>query len=226
MHTCKHSLYQYQFLSSFLNKQNYTQTHVILASASLVVLTVHCDHPTDAAATHYTTVVYKWHTHTHTTLHYIPVRTGWPPQTDHPPFYLSLYWGPYLQKNKCTWLEKSVLVGTAIKNNETSSWDETQTECMHFNPYFSCTVYSIEVGIKCLHSVRVSSQLLVSVLFIAIPTNTENFNFSYTSCVLFLASMQRTHNRKHAIFILHRQDNSMAMIWWLDYIKCNLLLFV
>jgi len=28
-----------------------------------------------------------------------------------------------------------------------------------------------------MHSVRVSSQLLVSVLFIAVPTNTENFKF-------------------------------------------------
>ena len=31
-----------------------------------------------------------------------------------------------------------------------------------------------------MHSVRVSSQLLVSVLFIAVPTNTENFKFYYT----------------------------------------------
>ena len=28
-----------------------------------------------------------------------------------------------------------------------------------------------------MHSVRVSSQLLVSVLFIAVPTNAENLNF-------------------------------------------------
>ena len=30
---------------------------------------------------------------------------------------------------------------------------------------------------KCMHSGRVSSQLLVSELFIAVPTNTENFKF-------------------------------------------------
>ena len=50
--------------------------------------------------------------------------------------------------------------------------------------------------------------------FIAVPTNTEIENM---------------------LFYLHRQDNSMAMIWsrvhelliwWLDYIKCNLLFFV
>ena len=42
-----------------------------------------------------------------------------------------------------------------------------------------------------MHSVCVSSQLLVSVLFIAFPTNTENFQIFITLvCVLFLASMQ------------------------------------
>jgi len=42
-----------------------------------------------------------------------------------------------------------------------------------------------------MHSVCVSSQLLVSVLFIAVRTNTENFNFFLTLVfVLFLASMQ------------------------------------
>ena len=45
-------------------------------------------------------------------------------------------------------LRFSALVKTAIKSTETSSRDETQTECMHFNPYFS-RVYSIaKVGIK------------------------------------------------------------------------------
>ena len=43
-----------------------------------------------------------------------------------------------------------VLVGAAIKSTEASSWDEAQTECMHFNPYFSR-----KVGIKKLHSVCV-----------------------------------------------------------------------
>jgi len=35
-----------------------------------------------------------------------------------------------------------------------------------------------------MHSVRISSQLLVSVLFIAVPTDTENFYFSYTCIYL------------------------------------------
>jgi len=35
-----------------------------------------------------------------------------------------------------------------------------------------------------MHSVHVSSQLLVSMLFIAVPTNTENFKFSYT-CIYY-----------------------------------------
>ena len=34
-----------------------------------------------------------------------------------------------------------------------------------------------------MHSVRVSSQLLVSVLFIAVPTNTEIFKILYTLVV-------------------------------------------
>ena len=28
---------------------------------------------------------------------------------------------------------------------------------------------------------------------------------------------------KTCCFYLHRQDNSGAMIWWLDYIKCSLI---
>jgi len=35
----------------------------------------------------------------------------------------------------------STLVVTAIKSTETSSWDETRTECMHFDPY-SLAVYA------------------------------------------------------------------------------------
>ena len=34
-------------------------------------------------------------------------------------------------------LKFSVLVRTKIKSTETSSTDETRTECMHFNPYSS-----------------------------------------------------------------------------------------
>jgi len=39
--------------------------------------------------------------------------------------------------------------------------------------------YTVQLkkGLKFMHSVCVSSQLLVSVLFIAVPTNTENFKF-------------------------------------------------
>ena len=27
----------------------------------------------------------------------------------------------------------------------------------------------------------------------------------------------------HNVLISQRQDNCMAVIWWLDYIKCNLI---
>jgi len=78
-----------------------------------------------------------------------------------------------------------------------------------------------------MHSVHVSSQLLVPVLFIVVPTNTENFKFFITLvCVLFLASVQ-LYSYAHTIEnLLFLYNNNMAMIWWLDYIKCNLLLFV
>ena len=73
-----------------------------------------------------------------------------------------------------------------------------------------------------MHLVRVSSQLLVSVLFIALPTKIETLNFFYICCVLFLAKMQ-SYSHAHTIEnMVHRQ----TMIWWLDYIKCILLLFV
>ena len=62
-----------------------------------------------------------------------------------------------------------------MKTTETSSWDETWTEYMHFNPYFSCTV--------CMHSVRVSSQLLFSVLFIAVPTTYSPLITSHTHSI-------------------------------------------
>ena len=54
-------------------------------------------------------------------------------------------------------------------------------------------------------------------------TNIENFNFFLTLvCVFFLASMQLYSSTYTIEKMLLRQDNSMAMIWWLDYIKCNL----
>ena len=46
---------------------------------------------------------------------------------------------------------------------------------MHFNPYFSQVYSTAKVGIK-MHLVCVSSQLLISVLFIVVSTNTENTN--------------------------------------------------
>jgi len=47
-----------------------------------------------------------------------------------------------------------------------------------------------------MHSVRVSSQLLVSGLFIAVPTNTENFDFFPTLvCVLFLFMQSYSYAR-------------------------------
>jgi len=53
-----------------------------------------------------------------------------------------------------------------------------------------------------MHSVCVSSQLLVSVLFIVVPTNTENTNlFFVLVCVLFLVMQLHVHNRKHATLI-------------------------
>ena len=43
---------------------------------------------------------------------------------------------------------------------------------MHFNLYFSRVYSTAKLGIiKCMYSFYVSSQLLVSVLIIAIPTN-------------------------------------------------------
>ena len=109
-----------------------------------------------------------------------------------------LYRGDYKSVRKI--LKFSVLVGTAIKSTETSSWDETRTECMHFNPCFSCTIYPAKVGIKMrVKSVCVSSQLLVSVLFIAVPTNTENLKIFLTLvCSLFLVSMQ-SYSYAHTI---------------------------
>ena len=52
------------------------------------------------------------------------------------------------------------------KKHEASSWDETQTECMHFNPNFSQVYSTVKEGSKCMYSVCISSQLLVSVLLL------------------------------------------------------------
>ena len=45
-------------------------------------------------------------------------------------------------------LKFSVQVGTAIKSSVTSSLHEPRTKCMHFNPYFKCTVYPAKLEIK------------------------------------------------------------------------------
>ena len=65
-------------------------------------------------------------------------------------------------------LETSVLVGTAIKKNntETSSWDETRSEFMHFNPYFSWVYSTAQVGIK-IHGLRLC--FISAACFSAIP---------------------------------------------------------
>ena len=63
---------------------------------------------------------------------------------------------------------------------------------------------------KCMHSVCVTSQLLVAVLFIAV--------------LLVLKILATNAQWKACCFYLQRQDNSMAIIWWFDYIKCNLLI--
>ena len=137
------------------------------------------------------------------------------------PKYWHVKWNPLrfisaisnMLYNKCTKkLKFSVLVGTAIKRTKTSSWDETQTECMHFNLYFSRVYNTANVRLKCMHSVSVLSQLLVSVLFLQ---SLLTLKISYTCLCILILVMQLysyAHNRKHADFILHGQDNSMAMI--------------
>ena len=63
--------------------------------------------------------------------------------------------------------------------------------------------------------------------FIAVPTNTENFKFFLTLvCVLFLVGMQSYSYACTIESMLHRQDNSMAIIWGgLSLrIKCDLLI--
>ena len=63
----------------------------------------------------------------------------------------------------------------------------------------------LKQGLKCMHSVCVSSQLLVSV-FIAVPINTENIIFSYTHFVYFfqlvLICMQNGYDMVAGLFIM------------------------
>ena len=111
----------------------------------------------------------------------------------------------------------SALVGTTIKSTETSNWDKTQTECMHFNPYFSFTVYPAKVGVK-MHapSLHFISAAGFSA-FIAVSTNTKHFkSFVTLFCELFLASYVVVylcmHKRKHAAFIC--TGRIMAWLWY------------
>ena len=64
-------------------------------------------------------------------------------------------------------------------------------------------------------SVCISYHLPVSLLQ-SLLANTEN---SILKLIMQLYSF--VHNKKNAVIILHRQDNNMAMIWWLGYINCN-----
>jgi len=88
--------------------------------------------------------------------------------------------------NKCKKnLKISVLVGTAIKSTETSSRDETRTEYMHFNPFFSQLYSTAKVVIK-MHALSLCfiSAACFSA-FIAVPTNTEIFKFFLPLFVYF-----------------------------------------
>ena len=67
----------------------------------------------------------------------------------------------------------SVLVGTTIKSTETSSWDETRSECMHFNPYFS-RVCSIQLNYRDLATVAFYQSLLI---------NTSLCTFNFYLCI-------------------------------------------
>ena len=72
-------------------------------------------------------------------------------------------------------------------------------------PTLASYTVQLKQGLKCMHSVHVSSQLLVSGLFIAVPTNAKNLNFfPILVCMLFLFmqshSQLRMLNRKHAVF--------------------------
>ena len=60
------------------------------------------------------------------------------------------------------------------------------------------------------------------------PTNTESLNFfPELACVLFLVRQLNSYSCtiENILLYLHRQDYSMAMIWWLDYKKFNYTLY-
>ena len=74
-----------------------------------------------------------------------------------------------------------------------------------------------------MHSVCLSSQVLVSMLFIAVPADTESSKLILDLFVYFFYVIiaSYAHNSTHAVFIFHRQNISMVMIWWLGYVNCN-----
>jgi len=71
-----------------------------------------------------------------------------------------------------------------------------------------------------MHSVSVLSQLLVSILFfvmLKIPV----FHTLFVNIFLVKELYSCAQNNMR---FLHRQDNSMAMIWWLGYTNCNIVM--
>ena len=61
-----------------------------------------------------------------------------------------------------------------------------------------------------------------------VPTNTESLNFfPELACVLFLVRQSNSYSCtiKNMLLYLHKQDYSMAMIWWLEYKKINYTLY-
>jgi len=92
-----------------------------------------------------------------------------------------------------------VLVGTAIKS----------IECMHFNPYFSCTVYPAKVGIK-IHALSLcfvsaacfSAFLLQSLLILKIS------NFYYPCICIICTGCDGTVKGLDLVFVL---DSSISI---------------
>ena len=77
---------------------------------------------------------------------------------NHSPFLNRIQSNPRLYMYDCgiyNWNLKNGIFSASghytVKSVETSSWNQTQTECMHFNHSFSCTVYLAKVGVK-MHS--------------------------------------------------------------------------
>ena len=113
-----------------------------------------------------------------------------------------------LHDQKSTQTSSRKKTGIALKSTETSS--STKVHALY--PYFNCTIHPTKVG---MHSFWGSFQLLNGNKC----TNTENSKiFAKAVSVLLYVVMQllSANNRKHAAIILHRQDDSMAMIWWMS----------